>query len=304
MDQKKRQLIEVSIERQVDGNKSKNLFFINAGQVMDLEPGFLAALEELADSDSGKNPEKDFPEIIPFAAQSLLNKVNSVNRYLSISDQKVKELEEIYRQTWQMITTKGNLQNVLRGIHYPAISRWLATLYPEEFPEQLKFSPLVGHMVYEQYSAQMQVELLQLNLDHMKQPVIDIGCGSQANLVRYLHSKGIDAHGFYLHLEVQEAFLEQKDWFDYSFKPDVWGTVLSNMAFTNHLNSAQLHDASHLEQYLLKLREIIESLKIAGRFIYAPGLPFVENHFAPERYKMERKQVLGDIYVSFVTRTA
>jgi hypothetical protein len=304
MDHKNRQPIENSIKRQLDANKSKNLLFVNADQIMDVEPSFLAALEELLDSAPDDRPESVSAGIVSFAAQALLKRVYSVNQYLKISDQKVEELEEIYRQTWRTMTSTGNIQTVLREYHYPELSRWLATLYPEEFRKSLKLSPVVGHVVYEEYSAQLQIELLRIDVTHIQQPVIDIGCGSQANLVRHLRSMGVEAYGFDLHLEKQEPYLEQMDWFAHPFKVASWGTIISNMAFTNHLNYAHLHDVSQLEQYLLRMRDIIESLAIGGRFYYAPGLPFVEDRLAAARYKVERERTAGDIFVSTVTKIA
>ncbi len=296
------QSIENSIKRQLDVNKSKNLLFVNVEQIMDIEPGFPVALEELLDSTLSDKPESISSEIVSFAAQSLLKNLYSVNQYLRISNQKVEELEKIYLQTWRTMIRTKNIQTVLREHHYPELSRWLATLYPKEFRKRLRFSPVVGNLVCEEYSDQLQIELLQIDVTHMKQPVIDIGCGSQANLVRKLRLLGIEAYGFDRYLEVQESYLTQMDWFEYPFEPASWGTIISNMAFTNHLRHAHLHDASQLEQYLLKMRDIIESLAISGRFYYAPSLPFIENWFAPERYKVEQEQIIGELFVSTVTK--
>jgi hypothetical protein len=302
MDQKKTQPIKNSIQQQLEVNDAKNLLLVNVEQIMDIDPGFLAALEELLGSATGSQPEGLSAEIVSFAAQALLKKVYSVNQYLKISDQKVKELEKIYRQTWRTMVSTGDLQTALRQEHYPKLSEWLASLYPKEFRKRLQFSPVVGHVVYEEYSAQLQIDLLQIDCAHIKEPVIDIGCGSQANLVRYLRSLGIEAFGFDRQLQNREPYLEQMDWFDYSFRPAAWGTVISNMAFTNHLNYAYLHDAAQLEPYLLRLKDIIESLKIGGEFYYAPSLPFVENRLDPAGYKVKREQTIGEVFVSTITR--
>ena len=304
MDHKKILPIKDSIKRQLEVNDSKNLLFDNAKWIIDIEPGFLAALEELLESNSGHNSETVAPEIVTFAAQELLNKVYSVNQYLTISDQKVEELKEIYRRTWRTMVSTGKIQAALRDYHYPEISRWLATLYPQEFRKRLRFAPIVGHVVYEEYSAQLQIDLLQIDVVHLKQPVLDIGCGSQANLVRYLRSRGTEAFGFDRRLEIRESCLQEMDWFEYPFEDASWGTIISNMAFTNHLNYAYLHDASQFEQYSVKMKDILESLSVGGRFYYAPSLPIVENGFSTERYKVKRERTINDIFVSIVTKIA
>jgi hypothetical protein len=75
------------------------------------------------------------------------------------------------------------------------------------------------------------------------------------------------------------------------------------MGFTNHLNYAYRHDISQLEHYLLKMKEIMESLATSGYFYYAPSLPFVEDKLSPKSYKVEREQKVSDIFVSRMIRT-
>ena len=74
------------------------------------------------------------------------------------------------------------------------------------------------------------------------------------------------------------------------------------MGFTNHLNYAYLHDVSQLEPYLLKMKEILESLLIYEQSYYAPGLPFVEEKISMQEFHVERKQMNNDLFVSVVTR--
>ncbi len=296
------QSIDVLIKQQLDVNKSKNLLFENVTQIMNVEPSFLAALEELLNSNTGDKSEEIHSEFISFAAKELVKRLYSINPYLRVSKVQVANLEQIYRRTWQRMIKTGNIKTTLNEFHYPELSKWLATLYPEKFQQSLKFSSGVGHVTYEEYSAELQIELLGIDIAHIKQPVIDIGCGSQANLVRYFRSLDVEAYGIDRQLEIHESYLNQVDWFDFYFEPGGWGTVISNMGFTNHLNYAYLHDISQLEHYLLKMKEIIESLSASGYFYYAPSLPFVEDKLSAKSYKVERKQKISDIYVSIIMR--
>lgn len=302
MDHKKLPPLENSIKRQLDTNAAKNLLYEHTEQIMDVEPSFLAALEELLASTETQKGEGFSFRMVSFAAQALLKKVYAANQYLNIPEQKVAELEEIYRHTWQVMVDTRDIHTALRQFHYPALSQWLATLYPEEFRNRLRFSPTVGRVVYAEYSAELQLELLHIDVATLQQPVLDIGCGSQANLVTHLRTLGIDAYGFDRSLEIHAPYLEQIDWFEYSFKPTQWGTIISNMAFTNHLNYAHLHDISQLEPYLLKLRDILESLVASGRFYYAPSLPFVEDRFSRTHYQITRQKVVSDIFASVVVK--
>lgn len=297
------QSIAVSIKQQLDVNKSKNLLFENVQQTMNVTPSFLAALEELLNSNLSDISEEVYSEFVSFAAKELVKRLFSINPYLRVGKEEVGNLEQIYRQTWQRIKKTRNIKTTLNEFHYPELSKWLAKLYPEEFQKFLKLSPGIGRVTYEEYSAEMQIELLGVDVAHIKQPIIDVGCGSQANLVRYFRLLGIEAYGIDRYLEIHEPYLTQVDWFDYCFESSRWGTIVSNMGFTNHLNYAYLHDFSQLEHYLLKMKEIVESLTTSGCFYYAPSLPFIEDKLSTKNYKVVRERKVNDTFVSMIIRT-
>jgi len=296
--------LQNSIEQQIESNASKNLLHDSVEQIIEIEPDFLAALEESLSTapwiEAGRVPSN----IVALAAQALVKKLYAVNQYLRVNQTSMEELENIYQGTWQVMLKTHDLESALRESHYPALSRWLASLYPEEFLEPLKEVPLVGHVVCEEYSAQLQMELFKLEVPGLKQPLLDIGCGSHANLVRHLRGLGLEAWGFDRALEAKEPYLEQADWLEMAFEPGRWGTILSNMAFSNHLNYIHRHDVAQLERYLLKMREILASLTVGGKFYYAPGLPFIENRLSARHYKVQRRPVMGETGLSVITRLA
>ena len=293
------------IRQQIESNKSKNLLYARVGQIMEIEPGFLFALEQLlasARQDIDVTRQIQF-DMVSFAVQALLERLYSVNQYLRIDRAKVQELENIYRQTWQIMLRTGDVHAALREHHYPELSRWIADLYPPGFLESLKLSPFIGHVVCKEYSAQLQIELLGIDVSHIKEPLIDVGCGARANLVRYLRSLDIEAYGLDRSLARADSYLESIDWFDYSFEPDTWGTIVSHLAFANHLVFTYRHDRTQLDQYVLKMRDMIRSLVIGGTFYYAPSLPFIEQRLSAQ-YEVKRKRVVRDVFASSITRAA
>ena len=296
--------LESSIKQQLLANRSKNLLFENAKQIMDTEPGFLAALEELLNANNEDLPEDVHAEIVSFTANELVKRLLAVNPYLGINNQQIETLKGIYQQTWQTMKQNGDIKRTLKEFHYPELSKWLASLYPEKFRDVLKDASTISSVTYGEYSAELQIELLGIDVDQIRQPVLDIGCGSHANLVSHLRSQGIEAYGIDRHLEVRESYLEQVDWFEYSFGQNSWGTLISNMGFTNHLNYAYLHDVSQLEHYLLKMKDILASLSIHGRFHYAPSLPFVEEKLFTKEYRLEGMSVVNGVSTSTITRIA
>jgi len=264
---------------------------------MELEPCFLNAMQ-VAASQSEIPPD----EAITFAMLSFLDSLHSVNPYLQISGPKIAALELIYRQTFHHIKQSGEIDAILKTYHYPALACWLGPLYPPEFRQGLRASPVVREVVYGEYSAQLQIELLGLDFTHLKSPVLDIGCGRQAHLAKHLYTLGFDVHGIDSRLKARAPYLKQADWFDYGFETEKWGTIISNMAFTNHLNYAYRHDSTQLKAYLLKAREIFASLALGGSFYYAPGLPFIEDKLPREHYRIMRRQPTNGIFISIVTK--
>ncbi|MBK9924730.1 MAG: hypothetical protein IPP66_05485 [Anaerolineales bacterium] len=271
---------------------------------MDVDPGFLVSLEKLLHASTETTQGDDHSKIVSFAANELAKRLLSVNPYLELNSSQIEKLEGIYRRTWQEMRRTGNIKITLMDIHYPELSKWLASLYPSKFQKILKTVPVVGSVVYEEYSAELQLELLGIDIYDIQQPVLDIGCGGQANLVRYLRSLGLEGYGVDRHLDVHGSYLTEVDWFAYRFERGAWGTIISNMSFTNHLNYAYLHDVSQLERYLLRMKDILSSLFIGGCFYYAPSLPFVEDKLSINEYRVERVQKVNNIFVSKVTKVA
>lgn len=296
--------IDQSIQRQMTANESKNLLYAHCEQIIEIDPGFLAALEELlAGGEQALSPQT-LQEVVSYAARSLLNRIHALNQFLRVEHHQIEELEGIYRHTWEKLLHAGDIQATLKEHHYPALSRWLAGLYPGDFVASLKQVPSVKGVVCEEYSPQLQIELLGIDLEAMRRPCVDIGCGSHANLAHHLHARNIPVLGIDRHLEQPEAYLQQVDWFAFTFEAQKWGTVISNMAFSNHLLYAYRHDRLQLEPYLRKYKEIIESLCVGGCFFYAPHIPFIEERLKPAQYRVERKAVYGELFASQVTRLA
>ena len=88
MEHKHQPPIENSIKQQLEANRSKNLLYENVEQIMEIDPGFLAALEELLNATRGNNQPENIPsEVVSFAAQALLKRLYAVNQYLNIGDE-------------------------------------------------------------------------------------------------------------------------------------------------------------------------------------------------------------------------
>jgi len=294
--------IDRALQRQIDLNKTKNLLYAQLGQIIEIDPDFLAALEELLTSDGEAFSELVLQETVSFASRTLLKRLYSINQFLRIDEQKVHMLESIYLRTWKRIVKTKNIHATLKDYHYPELTHWIAGLYPQSFLKHLESSPTIGHVVCEEYSPQLQIDLLRIGIQTLKQPLLDIGCGNTAGLVRHLRALQIESYGIDRRIEKREAYLQQIDWFDYCFEPDTWGTITSNMAFTNHFLYAYHHDSTQLELYLRKFNEITESLMIGGSFHCAPSVPFVEQRLETDKYRVERFAVVKDVSMTRIIK--
>jgi hypothetical protein len=152
------------------------------------------------------------------------------------------------------------------------------------------------------YGAELQLELFGLKLGKIIEPLLDIGCGPEAALVEYLRARGIDAHGVDRHAAAGRAYLHEADWGGFRLAPGSWGTVVSNMAFSNHFIYHYLADDGEGYACAMKYREILESLKPRGSFRYAPALPFVERYLDPRHYEFAYREVGRGLGASSVTR--
>jgi hypothetical protein len=143
-------------------------------------------------------------------------------------------------------------------------------------------------VVAAEYSPELQLSVLGLELAAMKEPVLDLGCGEQARLVEYLRARGKAAVGIDRYASRGEA-TRVVDWFSLPLLPRSWGTVIAHQSFTLHFLHHHLRDAVHAERYARRYMEILSALGPGGAFVYAPGLPFLEPLLARERFRVAKR---------------
>ena len=148
------------------------------------------------------------------------------------------------------------------------------------------YTDRIGNVLNKEYSPEFQFELYELSIQDLMEPIIDIGCGSQAEFINVLLQKEKDAFGIDRLLKDQNERLIEISWLEYRFLPESWGTIYSNMAFSNHYIYALRDNPSDIIKYALKFEEILESLKINGSFIYAPSLQEIENKVDKKKYEV------------------
>lgn len=155
------------------------------------------------------------------------------------------------------------------------------------FPKYEKF---VISIPCSEYDAEFQLNILNINLEKIKEPILDLGCGSNAKLVCYLRGLSIEAYGIDRIIK-STSHVIKADWFEYKFKPNYWGTIISHLSFTNHFKRNHFKKNGNHIAYARKYMELLDSLKPGGEFYYTPDLPFIEQFLSPDSYIVEKNAI-------------
>lgn len=137
-----------------------------------------------------------------------------------------------------------------------------------------------------QYRALEQIDILGLNLGELEEPILDLGCGKDYNLVRYLRDNELSAFGIDRY-EFSKDYLDNISWLDYEFSSRSWGSIIAHMSFSNHFVRENLKKEGLYIEYGRKYMEILNSLKIGGKFYYTPSLEFMEKLLDKKTFELE-----------------
>lgn len=158
-----------------------------------------------------------------------------------------------------------------------------------DFLGGIRDAPLLrfGRVVCREYGPALQLEVLRVHPTDLLEPVLDLGCGERAGLVRALREMGVEAFGVD-RFAPESRWTRRADWLGPPLQPRRWGTILSHMSFSNHFAHHHLRANGRFEAYAAKYAEALAALVPGGSFIYAPGLPFVEDVLPADMYEVRR----------------
>jgi len=144
-----------------------------------------------------------------------------------------------------------------------------------------------------EYGPALQRALLGLDDGRVLPPLLDLGCGEGAGLVRQLRREGVEAFGLDAFAPAGVPFLIRGDWLLAPLGRGCWGTVVSHMAFSHHFLHHHLSGHPLHEAYARRYLAILAALRPGGQFLYTPGLPFFEALLPPERFAVARRPIGG-----------
>lgn len=208
-----------------------------------------------------------------------------INQYYTFDKQAHLILRNLYAELFTNIKTRKYSIGSIAETHYHNLMKWLQET--NSFAEKIYNSKgeMIESVICSEYSPDLQIEILQIDINQIVEPVLDIGCGNQGSLVLYFRQKGIEAYGFDRFV-CDNSFLSNSDWLEYKFEKDKWGTITSNLGFSNHFQHHHFRNDGNFIEYTKKYMDILNSLKIGGCFHYAPDLPFVEQYLNEDKYQI------------------
>lgn len=285
-----------SIDKQIESNQGKNLFHEAATHTLRFIQGTINAIESAVDL-----PEDQANVLIDYATDKALREFCRINQYYTFNSEAKQELRSIYTELFLNIKNKKASGDSIREVHFRNLQQWLQQTNP--FAEKLYLSgdENLQAIPCAEYSAALQFEILQLDLSRIMEPVLDIGCGRQGTLVKYLRDEGFEAFGFD-RLPDELPYLTSADWLEFPYGISKWGTIISNLGFSNHFHHHHVREDGDFVRYAEKYMEILGSLKQGGSFHYAPGLPFIEAHLNRDLYELSEQPFGKERFKSIIIK--
>jgi len=273
-----------NIDKQIGFNQGKNIFLDN------LEIFQFANETAKAISNIGRLTPDSKEYLIDYATDKAIEEFCRVNQYYSFDLKAKNNLRKIYADLFENFQTKTNTIEDISKNHYENLKSWLKENNP--FAEKIykNGDEKVKPVACSEYTPKLQIEILQIDIKHLLQPVLDIGCGINGHLVNYLKNQGIEAYGID-RFKFSASHLITSDWLEYDYGTEKWGTVVSNLGFSNHFNHHHLREDGNYIEYGKTYMNILNSLKIGGNFRYAPDLPFIEKYLDNNQYDLRKQEI-------------
>ena len=287
--------LKAQLDQQFSFNSRKNVLCGDEKSELGFSPATLAYLKEKkkAFRNLGRQDEESLLQYLVTKAVESFCQANQFY-YFNHFDKGV--LEKLYRKLLQAIrelpeeAEDEELQRIAKA-HYAALRAWLRRSNPFAKLQYAATEPhLEQEVVCEEYTASTQLDLLGIAVASLQEPILDLGCGQQASLVKFLRSSGFEAYGIDRNAFASE-FTHQADWFEFDLSRREWGTIISNVGFSNHFQHHHLRVDGDYTLYAIRFMEILQSLKQGGSFYYAPDLPFIEQYLEATSFAVHKVAV-------------
>jgi hypothetical protein len=287
-------------------NELKNIFYINIDGTTNLIlPNtiydFLVSNNYIIKYIKALNSKKKIEfirKISTYCSTRMISTICTVNQFVSIDRKFENETNYLYHDFMCRIV---DLCESNSELNYKSVKelvenhqRRIQKIFYSK--DELKYigntQKYINRIPCSEYSAQLQIRILRLQIAELKEPILDIGCGYNGNLVEYFREKGLEAYGID-RIVSSKKYLLKSNWLHEIYGDRKWGTVISHMAFSNHFYRSHLKNSNDFIIYANKYMEILKSIKVKGEFIYSPDLPFIECFLTGDNYQI-CKQIIDN----------
>jgi hypothetical protein len=285
------------IKNQIAFNKGKNIITNTGPNGLQFIEGTETLVEKIRNLDI-----KSEQLLIDYLTDESLQEFCRVNQFFSFNAASVIGLKAIYAELNHKIRILDNNAgraelDAISQEHYRNLCDWLVrtnrfaeTMYSNE-------REYVQPVACSEYTPDLQLKLLHIQLEQLHEPVLDVGCGREMNLVNYLRDNSIEAYGID-RFDNENPCYYKTDWLEYDFEPGKWGSIISNLGFSNHFIHHNLRTDGNYMEYAQKYMQILHSLQPGGTFFYAPDLPFIEKHLDRTTFQCAGDTIEGYLFRS------
>lgn len=223
--------------------------------------------------------------VMAFAGYNQFVQINGAEKkmLIGIYIDAFNKLKELLAGSSSHKAFQAGITRLFRG-HFALLQRFAGNIRDARLLES-------GHpVICGEYGPKMQLSNLAISVENLMEPVLDLGCGMNGDLVFNIRESGMEASGIDRFARPRKH-LTRVDWLRYDFPQASWGTIISHISFSNHFIHHHLRKDGRFVEYGRKYIEILQALKLGGAFVYAPNLPFIENILLPEHYRIIRHEV-------------
>lgn len=266
------------IDNQININRNINFYYEK--ESFQFSQDFLDKISDIKTDNT-----VSFNYAIDCITNKVLNEFYRINQYYSFDEEAKQKLKSIYIDLYNQIKQKNYSKETLACNHSKRLKKWLQKSNP--FSQKI-YSPSQKNATVTpcfEYSPSLQLKILKLDTTQLLEPVLDIGCGQNGYLVNYLRKHDIETYGIDRY-NSDCSFIKNSDWLIYDFGVEKWGTIISNLGFSNHFSHHHLREDGKYIDYAKKYMSILNSLKVNGKFHYAPALPFIEQYLDRSKFSL------------------
>ena len=273
------------IDKQIEFNQGKNIFLDEADMTLKFINDTVNAIVDIREINNNSEDS-----LIDYATDKALEEFCRVNQYYSFNSEAKRDLRKIYVDLFISIRTSNASTDTISKKHYQNLKQWLQKT--NRFAEKIYSTEdeIIKPVACSEYSPDLQIDILQIDITQLMEPVLDIGCGKQGNLANYLCENGIETYGID-RFSFTVPNLINSDWLEYHFEIEKWGTIISNLGFSNHFKHHNLREDGNYIEYGKTYMDILNSLKIGGCFHYAPDLPFIEQYLDKDKFDLIKHEI-------------